>query len=353
MAHTGRFRSQSPSLLAAGVVLLIAVSLAAPAWSEAPNCTQASWTAAANNPTARYGNSGASDGTFFYSIGGNLLGPMTPNVDRYDPVANTWTARAPIPVPVQDAPAVFVAGKIYVIGGLDANTNVVFNNLQIYDIAANSWSAGAALPALRFGSYVGTFNNRIYAAGGFPANDINTGTNTTFEYNIATNTWATMATMPNVNALGAYATSGQFLYTFGGWRGNPCCNSDSYRYDMGTNTWSTIASLPTAVEGAQAGVTEGEIWIAGGGQPFEPNGTKATVSADAMNALGLTQVYHPSNNTYTAGPAMATARTRFAGNNIGATNSFVTGGFTGAAVTGSSERNVCAVPVSLQGIQVE
>jgi len=214
MAQTRRRRTFSWPVLAAGLALLAAVSVAIPARSEAPNCTPSTWTATAPNPTARYGNSGASDGTSFFSIGGSNIGAMLGNVDRFDPATNSWTARAPIPTAVQDAPAVYLAGKIYVFGGLNSVTNVVFNTTQIYDIATNTWSTGAVIPALRFGSYVGAFNNKIYVAGGFPANDINTGTNTTFEYTPATNTWATMATMPNVNALGAYAVSGNFLYTF-------------------------------------------------------------------------------------------------------------------------------------------
>jgi N-acetylneuraminic acid mutarotase len=351
MAQTRRPHTLGWPVLAAAVAVIAAVSVAVPARSEAPNCTPSTWTAQAPNPTPRYGNTGTSNGTFFYSISGSTIAAMITNVDRYDPVANTWAPMAPIPIAIQDAPSIHLAGKIYVFGGLNSVTNAVINNVQIYDIATNTWSSGAPIPAVRFGSYAGTFNNKIYVAGGFPANDINTGTNTTFQYDVATNSWTTLATMPNVNALGAYATSGNFLYTFGGWRGNPCCNSDSYRYDMATNTWTTIANLPTAVEGSQAGVTEGEIWIAGGGTPFEPNVTKANLKPGFVDALGLTQVYHPASNTYVAGPAMTQARTRFAGNNV--VSALVTGGYTGTAVSGSTETNTCAVPVSLQGVKVE
>jgi hypothetical protein len=77
------------------------------------------WTVVAPLPTARYGNGGAGDGTFYYSVGGSNIASMVPDVFRYDPVGDTWTSRAPIPTAVQDAPVVFAGGKLYVLGGLN------------------------------------------------------------------------------------------------------------------------------------------------------------------------------------------------------------------------------------------
>jgi hypothetical protein len=334
-----------------GLVLLAAVALPAGAWCEAPACSPTAWTTVAPNPTARYATIGATDGTFFYSIGGSTLASMVANNDRYDPVGNAWLARAPMPVPVQDAPAVAFSSKIYVFGGLNSTTQQVFQNLQIYDIALDTWTTGAPLPAPRFGSYVGVFGNHAYVVGGYPINGVNTATATTFEYDLLANSWTTRAPMPDVNGLGASATIGPFLYTFGGWNSDPCCNGDAYRYDMSTNTWTTIASLPTAVEGATAGVVEGQIWIAGGGTPFGPAARPAG-PPDQVNALGITQVYHPATDTYGTGPAMNQARVRFAGATIPGQGVFVTTGYTGAVVTDASESNVCPVPVELMGIEV-
>src|SRR5207244_7577221 len=311
-----------------------------------PTCVPgAAWVTVAPLNGARYGNSGASDGTYYYSVSGSNLSSMLADVQRYDPVADTWTTRAPIPSAVQDAPVVYGNnGKLYVFGGLDSTTNVVYNLTQIYDIATNAWSNGAVMPAVRFGSYVGYFNGKIYVAGGFLANDVNTGQNTTFEYTIATNMWATKATMPNVNALGSYATIGQFLYTFGGWRGNPCCDGDAFRYDMSGNVWTTIASLPTALEGTAAAVSGGNIMVYGGGTPFAVGGvsTNQILSPDAVTT---NQVYNPGTNTYSSGPALNQARVRFAGGNVGS-YAMAVAGYTGSAVTAITERlqTACGTP---------
>jgi hypothetical protein len=349
-------------------VLLIALILSpAPSWCETPTCTPTSWITVAANPTPRYGNAGVAEltGVYFYSIGGSNITGMLNNHDRYDLANNTWVPRAPIPIAVQDARAVYVPGpggaasRIFVLGGLDSATNAVFDTVQVYDIDALGWVPVpfAPIPAPRFGSYVGRFGNKIYVAGGFPVNDVNTATATTFEYDVNSNAWTTRAPMPNVNALGAYATIGQFLYTFGGWRGNPCCDGDSYRYDMANDVWTTIATLPTAVEGAAAGVIDGQIWIAGGGIPFGPRSVRASSGTDRVDALGVTQVYHPVSNTYTTGPILNQARARSAGDTIpapgGVTQAFVTGGYTGAVVTGSSERSSCPVPANLIELEIE
>jgi len=284
------------------------------------------WTVVAPLPTARYGVGGASDGVFYYAVGGSSITAMLPNVDRYDPVSNTWTARAPIPTAVQDAPVVFAGGKLYVFGGLDSVTSTVFANTQIFDIATNTWSAGAPMPGLRFGSYVGTLGGKIYVAGGFPANDVTMGQNQTWEYNIATNTWATKSNMPNINALGSYATIGQRLYTFGGWRGNPCCDTDSFRYDMVTDVWTTNAPMPASLEGSAAATdASGNILVYGGGTPFDGE------------AVATTFVYNPTSNTYSSGPTLNQARTRFAGGNLG-TSAMAVGGYTGSAVTAVTEK---------------
>jgi N-acetylneuraminic acid mutarotase len=322
----------------------------APAGTATPTClpsgggTPGPWTVVSPMPTQVYGNGGAGDSTYYYSVGGSNIAAMQPGVYRYDPVGNAWTTLAPIPTPVQDQPVIDTNGKLYAFGGLDSITNAVYNNTQIYDITAGTWSQGAPMPAVRFGSYAGAYNGKIYVAGGFPANDITTSQNQTWEYTISSNTWLTKATMPNTNGLGAYAVVGQYLYTFGGWRGNPCCDSDAFRYDMANDVWTTIASLPTGLEGASAAAANGKIMIYGGGTPFtgaaagahKAGGLSLTSWLDAIDAVSTTYIYDPATNTYTTGTALNQARTRFAGGNVGA-RAIAVGGYTGSGVTGSTE----------------
>src|SRR5207253_8632256 len=80
-------------------------------------------------PTKRGSPVAVTVGDRMYVIGGattlpgsTAVHPARPHysvaaVEEYDPAANTWRARAPIPTPRNHATAGVVNGKIYVIGG--------------------------------------------------------------------------------------------------------------------------------------------------------------------------------------------------------------------------------------------
>jgi len=68
-----------------------------------------------------------------------------PNTWEYDPVADTFTERAPIPHPVGGVASGLINGHLYVAGGRDADGNVV-NLVWDYDIAANTWSQRRNMP---------------------------------------------------------------------------------------------------------------------------------------------------------------------------------------------------------------
>ena len=190
----------------------------------------------------------------FYVIAGVAGGTVVTAVQRYDATANTWTARANIPIGGEGPAGVCFNGKIYVAGGAPAGTPT--NNFQIYDIATTTWSAGAPLPRIVWGASMGARAGKVYVAGG--DNDFNGGpvSNEVNIYDIATNTWlANGAAMINGTNSAGFAQIGTFLYVVGGWGSlAPGANSNvTQRYDMATNTWlagpvftSARADLPLA-----------------------------------------------------------------------------------------------------------
>jgi hypothetical protein len=101
-------------------------------------------------PTDLYGAAGASNGTFFYAAGGYSFssGQTLAVFNRFDPVANSWTAMASMPQAAIMATAVYYppTNKIYVFGGEDAALGTNYNITRIYDIATNTWSTGANMP---------------------------------------------------------------------------------------------------------------------------------------------------------------------------------------------------------------
>ncbi len=80
-----------------------------------------------------------------YSVAANGSETTYPNVDIYDPGANSWSSGAPVPVPVDDqVVGVWRNSLIYLISGWSTNQNV--KNVQIYDPVLNSWQQATEIP---------------------------------------------------------------------------------------------------------------------------------------------------------------------------------------------------------------
>src|SRR5439155_25872301 len=129
------------------------------------------WSTGANMPDVRsfmasgYNNINGK----IYLVSGYNTGDVEsaqPNTWEYDPVANSFTERAPIHHAVGGVASGIVNGHLYVAGGRDA-TNTVVNLVWDYDIAANTWTQKAvmlAVPNNGTGSAVAL--NRLWVFGG-------------------------------------------------------------------------------------------------------------------------------------------------------------------------------------------
>ncbi len=122
-------------------------------------------------------------------------------VEEYDPTANKWRARAAMPTPCNHMGGEAVNGKIYVIGGrlsgafiigLPGNTNLV----QAYDPAADTWVTKSPMPTPRSGLNTANLNGIIYAAGGEAQTTSLLAAFRAFEaYDPASDTWWQLAPM--------------------------------------------------------------------------------------------------------------------------------------------------------------
>ena len=70
-----------------------------------------------------------------YAFGG--IGLNT--AECYDPSTNTWSNIAPMQSVRGYAKAAVIGGKIYVIGGADANGHAL-SSVECYDPVSNSWT---------------------------------------------------------------------------------------------------------------------------------------------------------------------------------------------------------------------
>ena len=102
-----------------------------------------------------------------YLIGGLRDGVRN---EAYDPATGTYSSKADMPTSRSDAAAAAVGGKIYVIGGQSAALGGgTLGTVEEYDPTANTWRPMADMPTARHSLALAQVGGKIYAAGGFAA----------------------------------------------------------------------------------------------------------------------------------------------------------------------------------------
>ena len=222
-----------------------------------------------------------------YVFGGCLKGISgeggTQNAWEWDPVADSWRALANIPVKRCSAIAEQVGGKIYLIGGLEPMENGLGTRVtglnQMYDPAADTWTNRSPMPTTRNHAFSGAVNGKIYVIGGrLGAGNIPATTNVDVveEYDPAANLWGPIKErMPIAMSGGGATTCNGRIYAGGGeWitRELYAAFKALHEYDPATNTWQVLPSLPGAVHGNAMGCIGNKLHTvsgkmrAGGGQ---------------------------------------------------------------------------------------
>ena len=181
------------------------------------------WTFKANMPTPRIAAVVTVDNKI-YAIGGTDLpcpgssGGCTPSrvLEVYDPLTNSWTAKAPIPVDLSSPQAAVIDGKIYVVGG-DQPAWGVPAKFEVYDPATDTWSTETPLPSQRNGFTVEALNGKIYVSGGSESTGNPPAMSLVEVYDPTTGTWSTEAPMSQIRYGHVSGVIDNKIYTVGGW----------------------------------------------------------------------------------------------------------------------------------------
>src|SRR3989344_59328 len=159
------------------------------AWTMTPNL---------NDVRAFHGSSVLGNGNLLVSCGiaNNNSTAIHNSTEVYDPVANTWTLKAPLntarahhrQVTFTDAQG---DSKAMVIGGRDASGQLL-STTEIYDPLSNTWSLGPNMNSSRYSSFsaITLHDGRILVVGGNTAGDSDV-------YDPATNQWTAYPTSYN------------------------------------------------------------------------------------------------------------------------------------------------------------
>jgi len=196
------------------------------------------WTKKADMPMARMLGSGSAacvvDGQI-YVIGGAFGGDtILSAVEAYDPATDTWTSRADIPTERYSPGIAVVDGRIYVSGGATKWGQVSKDwgcvpTVEVYDPAKDTWTQASDMPRIRVWHSASVVAGKMYIVGGVDFEVIklhNEGKidedklaelfSIVYVYDPGTDTWTTTAFCPFATSGHAAGVVDGRIYTIGG-----------------------------------------------------------------------------------------------------------------------------------------
>jgi len=248
------------------------------------NISTDSWSAGAAAPLparaeAAYGDT--THGGFLYVIGGDNSAGVLSDLQRYDPVTDTWTTLTSMPTARAGAAAAVIDDGIFVIGGRQSTSGPCsggpyLGTVEKYDVDTNTWSTVAPLPNPRSDLAAVAHGGKIFVFGGCTGTaSAPSVTNEADMYDPQTNTWTTgLASMPTPRASLVAGHSGDKVYAIGGTDG-VSASSVNEVYDIPDNSWSTNTPMPTARQEAGVNSHGGRVYVVGGAQPAFGSSTGA------------------------------------------------------------------------------
>ena len=194
----------------------------------------------------------------------------------YDPATDSWTAKASMPVPKAGFSASVVDGKIYLIGGWTKSVTpgrgplwVTSNETLVYDPNANLWTTKTPMPTGVVDYASAVVDDKIYVISGTSRAYSDDLLNYTQIYDPKTDTWSQGALIPvAVQQAAAGAATGvkapEAIFVVGGFTGFYWPRNLTQVYYPETDTWSFGADMPTPLFSLGVAVVEDTLYAIGG-----------------------------------------------------------------------------------------
>ncbi len=136
---------------------------------EAYDPTTDMWTRKADMLTPRNSPAAVAVDSRIYVIGGLFGTVALPAVEAYDPATDTWTTKADMPTARLHFDACVIDGRIYVFGGASGFPEVdwpTLSSVEVYDPATDTWTQASDMPRPRLGHTASVVAGKIYIIGG-------------------------------------------------------------------------------------------------------------------------------------------------------------------------------------------
>jgi N-acetylneuraminic acid mutarotase len=202
-------------------------------------------------------------------VAGYYVNGMTTPTDEvwaYDPDANEWSERTPMPQGTERGAActAVLDGKIYVFGGARDGESLAF--ASAYDVAMDSWEELPDMPVRREHCAAGAIDGKLYIVGG-RADGIEGLDTTSFEFDPASPGYVPIAPIPTPRGGVAAAVLGDRLFVFGGEGSEDDPNGvfpDVEAYDPASDSWEVYPAMDVPRHGFGAAVVGDRIYLMGG-----------------------------------------------------------------------------------------
>jgi hypothetical protein len=176
-----------------------------------------------------------------------------------------WTLAAPAPVALTEVAAAVHRGRIWVVGGMDAQGRAV-DLVQVYDPATDSWSAGPQLPVAVHHAALVADDRSLLLIGGY-AGAAARPTEAVWRLAADDTAWVPGEPLPEARAAGAAAWDGRDRVAYGGGVGPDGVSATVFAIGGSGDraSWRTLAALSMAREHlAATSVGAGSVTFLGG-----------------------------------------------------------------------------------------
>ncbi|MGE5682794.1 MAG: kelch repeat-containing protein [Bacillota bacterium] len=244
--------------------------------------------------TPRVGASACVINGKIYVIGGINADFLSLDVNEmYDQFTNKWEKRQPIPTARGFLATAAVNNIIYAFGG--GNPSNPTNIVEAYDPALNTWTKKNNMLYSNCEIQAGVVDGIIYIIGG--AYD----RRYCMAYDPVTDQWSRKKDRPEIGGCIAHTIYKDLLYTFGGSKSPQGPVSPAvYAYDPKTDTWTKKRDMPTKRFGFQTFLVKDKIYAIGGTQ-------------SVPGTLSAVEVYDPAADSWEIKSNMPNQLAYFAG----------------------------------------
>ena len=212
-----------------------------------------------------------------YTIGGSTrAGQWTTELtdvnEVYDPATDSWTTKTSMSIAKGGLSASVVDGKIYLIGGFTQSPDgfrQTSNETLVYDPIADSWTTKTPIPTAALDYATAVVDNKIYVISGTSKAYSDNLINLNQIYDPKTDTWSQGTPIPYpVQQAGAGATVGiaapKTIYVMGGFTSFYWPTNHTQVYHPENDTWSYGADMPTPLYDLGVAVVNDHLYAIGG-----------------------------------------------------------------------------------------